>query len=384
MKSIISYLMCIALAAFITFEISGEGGLIILILLLSALAISLGVMVYTYKTINISLELSTDILNKGDDLTAVITADKRFYLPSCFIAVTLECDNGIVNNDTCNCYRFISTGLRGEEIEISLNARYCGSSGVRISSIVLGDYLGLIRKKLKALPEERQVRVIPRIPETGSQSEVVKSVGDNVSFDDSDEESDESSNILTGVPGYEHRAYIPGDPLKRVNWKLSSKREELMVRLDEKVTSSSQVFVLDVPQRGDSQLGCAAADKIVEASLALLNMLVRSGYESEFNFWLEGWQMVSVSDEKSLRYLQERLAGIRPYPDEERFPDKNINEKGKAMMCLTACTAEDPKRLEALKESFRGSLLVCEMSGIREEKADMWVVNDDFEFSKMQ
>ena len=35
------------------------------------------------------------------------------------------------------------------------------------------------------------------------------------------------------MPGYEHREYVAGDSPRRVNYKLSAKKQKLMVRLDE-------------------------------------------------------------------------------------------------------------------------------------------------------
>lgn len=89
-----------------------------------------------------------------------------------------------------------------------------------------------------------KIKIMPNIPDTGSQTELLKATSENASFDDNESESDENALGLTGVPGYDHRQYEIGDPLKRINWKLSSKRDELMVRLDEKVTASSQAFSL--------------------------------------------------------------------------------------------------------------------------------------------
>ena len=191
--------------------------------------------------------------------------------------------------------------------------------------------------------------------------------------------------MLTGVPGYEHRDYVPGDPLKRINWKLSSKKDQLMVRLDEKVSSSSQVMRLDLvlpekPERRHYEI----SDNIIEASLALLSMLVMSGYESEFNFCLDGaWIMQQVSDEQTLIQLQDMLGGISPYKDSEREPDHEINLKGKAMMCLTSCTADTSGKFAALCESLNGSVIVARDSGLTAVRPDMWMVSKEFEFTKL-
>ena len=158
-----------------------------------------------------------------------------------------------------------------------------------------------------------------------------------------------------------------------------------MIRLDEKVTSSSQVFVLDYPQKENADRDYIKnADLIIEASLAMLSMLLRNGFESDFSFCLDQWETVQVNDEKALQYVQERLAGVKPYSPQKRFPDQNINKKGKSMICFTSCTGDMTKELSVLLETFNGSLVVTKNSGVGKITSDMWAVNDEFEFNKLK
>ncbi|MDO4945389.1 MAG: DUF58 domain-containing protein [Ruminococcus sp.] len=384
-KNLISFLFCFLVAAILTYEISGTGGIFIMTLLMTALILSGCIMLVSVKTVRVTLELSTDIVSKGESFEAEIVIDKKTFLPTSFVEVEMGCSPNIGLSEDSVRFKLISAKRGGERFKVSLNADLCGLGEVYVKSLGLSDYLGIFGKKIRSEAESREVKIIPRIPDTGSQAEVIKSTSENMSFDDSDEESDETAVGLTGVPGYEHRNYVQGDPLKRVNWKLSSKRDQLMVRLDEKVTSSSQIFLLDYPEReSPDRAYYENADMIIEASLAMLSILLRAGFESEFNYYLDGWEMVDVKDEKSLQYLQERLAGIKPYPFENRIPDKNINAKGKAQLCFTACMSDMRKELEILLDGFSGSLVVTKNSGIGKVKADMWTVDGDFEFMKMQ
>ena len=384
-KNLISFLACLALSVGLGYMISGSGGIFIAVLLIMALITSLLMLALSHTSIDISMGLSGNIVNKGDKLTARLDFNKKFFFPSTFIEVTLSVTPNIEGGDGSLAYRFICTGLRGDSIEIPLKATLCGGAEVSVDSISFTDYLGLFSMKKKTLPEKCKVKILPRIPDTGSQNEVLRSVSQNISFDDSDEESNETSSALTGVPGYEHRSYVPGDPLKRVNWKLSSKKDQLMVRLDEKVTSSSQIFRMDLPTSPTPDLiSYTMMDITIEGSLAMLSMLIRSGYESEYNYFIDGkWEMAEIADEASLIQLQERLAGIMPYPDENRMVDHEINEKGKAMICFTSCTGQMTAQLTELMENFEGTLVVVKESGLGAVRNDMWTVSREFEFEKL-
>ena len=116
----------------------------------------------------------------------------------------------------------------------------------------------------------------------------------------------------------------------------------------------------------------------------MLSMLIRSGYESEYNYFIDGkWEMAEIADEASLIQLQERLAGIMPYPDENRMVDHEINEKGKAMICFTSCTGQMTAQLTELMENFEGTLVVVKESGLGAVRNDMWTVSREFEFEKL-
>ena len=385
MKNILSFLLCLFVAAVLTYEVSGRGGIFVLFLLGTAVLFSLAMLIVSALGIRTELSLSTGIVNKGDNFTAHLDVNKKSFLPSSFIEVTFGSTPNIGAHEEGMTYKFICSKLYGETVDIDLDALLCGRGEVYVKKIVLSDYLGLFSKKLNVLPERCSIKILPGIPDTGSQTEVIKSASENISFDDSDEESDEISLALTGVPGYEHRDYVPGDPLKRINWKLSSKKDQLMVRLDEKVTSSSQVMRLDLVMPAEpDKIHYTIADTIIESALALLSMLVMSGYESEFNFCLDGeWVMVEVNDEKSLTLLQDMLGGAAPYTAAQRIPDHDINIKGKAMMCFTTCTADMAGELAALTDGLNGSLVIARDSGIGAVRQDMWTVSKEFEFTKL-
>ena len=385
-KNYFHFVLCFIMAIALAYLISGSGGVFVAMLLLMAHLFSLAMLVVSVKSVDVSLSLSSAIVNRGDSFSAQLRFDKKTMLPSSFVEVTIGVTPNIEGESEIMTYKLMCAGLHGEVIDIPLKAVMCCGGEIRIEKIEFIDYLGMIGRKRAKLPEKCTVRILPRIPDTGTQTEMLRAVSSNISFDDTDEESDETSSALTGVPGYEHRQYIAGDPLKRVNWKLSSKKDQLMVRLDEKITSSSQIFRLDIPvAEVPDKDSYTMMDISVEGSLALLSMLVRSGYESEYNYCIEGrWEQQTVSDLGSLTMLQERLAGIVPYPAELRDPDHDINEKGKAMICFTACTGAMTKELAELADGFNGNIVIVRESGINALRSDMWSVDREFEFTKLQ
>ena len=385
MRAILNFIFCLAIALAITFLITGSGGIFVIMTLLVALIFSIFIVFNTRRTLKCNVKLSSETVSKGEDFYVEIVLNKSSFLPTCFLEFEIGRSLNI-SSDKSLTFRLISAQRDLEKIKIPLRADYCGEGSVFIRSITLVDYLGVYKKKMDLDNESvKYIKVLPSIPDTGTQIEVIKSASANMSFDDSDEETNETSLGLTGVAGYDHRQYVEGDPLKRINWKMSSKRNILMVRLDEKVASASLVFRLDYPQYNDGGMEYVTnSDRIIEASLAMLAMLLEQGYESEYNYYLDGWQTLEIKDDKTLIYLQEQLGGIRPYSEQQRFPDKNINSKNKSEICFTTCTRTMVKQISEFVEGFNGSLVVTKESGLDSIFPDMWTVNSDFEFEKLQ
>lgn len=104
--------------------------------------------------------------------------------------------------------------------------KHSGLNKVVLEKVMIGDLIGNGRFTVKIADEER-LAVYPQ---------VVRYDGPEIlpNMLPSEEEAEEGVTTRQGgMPGYEHREYVPGDSPRRVNYKLSAKKGKLMVRLDE-------------------------------------------------------------------------------------------------------------------------------------------------------
>lgn len=123
----------------------------------------------------------------------------------------------------------------GKEKRVTADFRtsHSGLNRVELTDAVVWDALGLIRKTIP-LAQSTQKAVLPRIVEYDGPEIFPNTLPSE------EEEVEEGFTALNGgLPGYEHREYIPGDSPRRVNYKLSAKKGKLMVRLDESAGSKS-------------------------------------------------------------------------------------------------------------------------------------------------
>ena len=386
LKSLLGYIGCLAVAVLLAYYITGTGGLFIVVLIIVALILDLVLSVVSSRKLSINLSTDCEIANKGEKVKVKITPDNGTILPSGIIRVEIACSGNLSLQEE-GIYRFVTAGNNPQSVEISLSADFCGMGEIFVKSLTVSDFLGIYDRKISC-ESCSQVKIMPPIPDAGTQGEVIKTVTDNINFDDSEEESEEQSLIPTGIPGYDHRPYVPGDSLKRINWKISSKRGNLMVRLDEKSTGSSQIFYLDFPQTTDKIITkeyCRNADRIICGSLAMLSMLLKQGFESEYILFCDGiWENIEIRDEKGLEYLQEKLAGITPVPSEKRFPPKDLNKKDKSVICFSTITNEMMPLVKSLAERMNGAVAVTAESGITKIPGiDIWTCDNDYNFKKL-
>ena len=119
-----------------------------------------------------------------------------------------------------------------KSFSVEIDANTGGNGQIFVSSVRSCGFLGFVGFNVKSqLPPPKSVGVIPEIPEVKTASKLFRSIADSVMTSD-DEEKNDSAQLFSAntTPGYEHREYENGDPLKRVNWKLSAKTGKLIYR----------------------------------------------------------------------------------------------------------------------------------------------------------
>ncbi|MBR3447341.1 MAG: DUF58 domain-containing protein [Oscillospiraceae bacterium] len=206
---------------------------------------------------------------------------------------------------------------RTSEYRIALNTRFCGSGTVTLSDMTISDFLAMIRFRFQA-PEPAVLLITPEIPELKTNSTLFRSVSTAVAA--ADEETEATPNhSASAMPGYEHRDYIPGDSLKRINWKLSSKRRHLMVRQDEPIALARLSVVLDF-RRSPFRLSAAERfsreEQLIETALGFLMLCAKYGYPCQLCYADEHaeWSSITIDDGEQLAVEAVTLlrGGFRP------------------------------------------------------------------------
>ena len=116
---------------------------------------------------------------------------------------------------------------REKHVPVSFRAQHSGLNRVSLTEATVFDFVGLARKRIQ-LDQHTQKAILPKVVEYDGP-EILPNM-----LPSEEEEIEEGVSVQKGgMPGYEHREYVPGDSPRRVNYKLSAKKNKLMVRLDE-------------------------------------------------------------------------------------------------------------------------------------------------------
>lgn len=410
-KGIISYILALALTIFFALYMNATVGWFMLVALILALVLSVFFALLVIGAVEVTCDMSDCILSKGDSCDMTVTVRNKSLFPTTPIEIEVLNGDGV----KCNDKNILVSVLPFEKqtFTVSFTAKICGPSTVGIKSVKVTDYLGLMAFKAKRKTYDKlryKVAVIPDITDVSPRNDKILQVMQaSLHAEDSDDTVEVTSNTFGGFPGCDNREYIPGDPLKRVNWKQSAKRGKLLVRLDDVLASRSVNLVLDSVYAKDKvdmeamvnsstyqnidkeDIPAKIAEDAVETALGIIRTLVLSNYT--VNFFLaktDGFILYEMEDEKDIEAMRLQLAeyAFDIEGKRERFPKEDVLDRYSSFVF---CTPNDYKEVfSALKEGENASRMsVFSAAGDAKEKmADESILSvktiQDKEYTKNQ
>lgn len=172
-----------------------------------------------------------------------------FYLNNSFWWMSLHCN--LLGEMTNRLYRtggelqvVMPISMHGsEEMTLPVSSKYSGNIQVRVDAIEYLDLSGLftIHKSMESMGG---MVVMPSL----SEEAVSKKSGFQAGMSEL-EESQAKGNDFAEVT--DMREYRPGDRIKDIHWKLSAKKEQLMVKERTSVAQSQIILVIDLAGKRD-------------------------------------------------------------------------------------------------------------------------------------
>lgn len=258
-------------------------GVIIIAFLVTALLVSLALAVYGKSRIKIDFDCDSYV-NKGSELSVKVIVEKIGSFPLPVIEIVPFASE--VFGECQKTYRLSMLNETKATFTFAIPAVIGGNGEVSIKSVYSCGFLGFFRLKSKIeLPQPKSVGVIPVIPEIKASTQLFRMIADSVMTSENNDDNDTAMLFSANTaPGYEHREYVQGDPLKRVNWKLSSKKSKLMIRLDEAASAVQPLLILDLyrDDKADVQTALLKEEKLLQSVFGFITLLLKQGIACTF------------------------------------------------------------------------------------------------------
>lgn len=233
MTHIPGYIQALILAILFMLFINGEIGSVLVYALLLANLVSTALILLSKKHFTATLHSLSGVTECGRRIEFEVTLKKTGF---CFIPYIDIC----LSNGTPIHLRTALLFRKEAEVKGEFPAEHSGLNKLSLESVIVSDFLGNLRFTIKN-EQETQMAVLPRVIEYDGPP-----VMPNTLPSEEEETEEGASTRRGGLPGYEHREYVPGDSPRRVNYKLSAKRGKLMVRLDESSgNKATHIFIAE-------------------------------------------------------------------------------------------------------------------------------------------
>ncbi|GAB3602659.1 DUF58 domain-containing protein [Microbacterium aureliae] len=267
------------------FIAASELGLVELVyfgmLLVAVVAASLISLYLTQRTDDVVRALHPDTVAVGSEAEVVVRVAARSAVPTAAGSWQDSLPRGLAG-EARGVFPSLGSGLRRAEriVELAYRVRGVrrGIHSIGPLSVSSTDPFGLVRRRT-VLGARTRVTVAPAVVELAPLSNLAGESGGllHVSTDQLGQGSDNLSP----------RSYLPGDSMRRIHWRATAHRDELMVRQEEQESTPEAVVVLDrgvlrwSPEAMDAPGADADFEAGVSACVSAVARLVRDGYGAE-------------------------------------------------------------------------------------------------------
>lgn len=382
-KSIVSVLAVAFLVYIFTFYIDGEMGIILLAFVAFAPLVSLFFTFYGRNRIKVSFTCDPYV-QKGSKLIVTVKVEKQGAFPLSIVEICPYASEIFLQNVKKRKLSMLNERKRTFKIE--LDALVGGNGEVGINGVYSCGFLGFMKFAVKApLPQPASVGVIPQIPDIKASTQLFRSIADVVLTSDDDEENDTAMLLSANTsPGYEHREYEQGDPLKRVNWKLSSKKAKLMVRLDEAAASVQPVLILDLFRRGNIPPVNAVRgeEQLLRSVFGLLNLLLKQGIACNFIYRSATGETIceTVDNPDYPNQLLLKVLAVKVVPDKR----VDLSHTGSSFCACVIATTDAGEGFSAITQNIddpeNTSIIGLSVASVNSTSFPLWYLDEDNNF----
>ena len=275
--------------------------LLIALLLLSGLASVL----WAAGTLSVSADISEQTVRRGENATLVLRIRHRCLIPIAPVLLELGAVAGTQEREI----RLRDLPGRTQTLRMPLYAAHVGTFGSGVRSCTVEDLLGIFQRKIVFPDSLFELVVLPNSFET---EPLALSPGDPGSEIVS--RATEDLNAPSDV-----RDYQPGDAMKKIHWKLSLRKGELIVRKFDEPILQDVLLLMDCsppPSWGHPEAEADLRDAMLETAASVFQRESRTDHTLRLPLY--GEHPVDVESTMGLPIVFDYLARVT-FTETDRF-----------------------------------------------------------------
>ena len=244
-----------------------------LFLLLSVLVLLLVVgavlaVLWVSLTLQVKGNLSGETVRRGDDLVLSLRIHHSGLIPVAPLLLDLSDPAGNRDREI----RLRNLPHRMQSIRLPIHAAHVGVFSVGLHSCTVEDLLGLVRKQISFRQTSFELVVLPRTFDVEPLKLAPGDPGSELMA-----RATEDLNAPSDI-----RNYQPGDAMKKIHWKLSLRKGELMVRKFDEPVLQDVLVLMDCsrpPSWGHPQAEADLRDTLLETTASVLTAQLATDHQ---------------------------------------------------------------------------------------------------------
>lgn len=275
---------CLIFVALVVISLQGEGGMFTVPALVFWTVIpflSWGMNQYVKRKITASVTLEPTAF-KGRESRGVLTLENKSFCLAGRVFAELTVQNRLTGEVSLQYLKGSVPASGKTQIPFQIVSKHCGYLEVTLTKLIVNDWFGFLPAKI-VCGEKGKISVLPDMFEpTVTLSVSPAYASDSESWAESRKGSDYTEVFAL-------REYVQGDSLKQIHWKLSAKKDQLIVREGSYPTARTLLLFWD---KNTAKADGQEMDAMAEIVSSISQEISRQGVAYVLA-WTEGRECVS-------------------------------------------------------------------------------------------
>lgn len=249
-------------------------------------------------TLEVASHASTERVQRGEDVTLNVQVKRRGWIPLAPTWLELSGVNGANSTASGTQMMQLRPG-RSQALELTFHAAHVGAIQPGVQSVMLSDFFGVCTIRQKPNMDGGELLVLPQLFDIAPLRLSSGEMGT--------EAMARASEDVTNPTDV--RTYQPGDPMKKIHWKLSARKQEALVRRFEDPVQPDALVLLDCaepPKQADSEEDADLRDALIETAASVMVQAAKAEHPARLP--LPGAHPVELDKDMGLKMLLENLA----------------------------------------------------------------------------